>query len=209
MSPEQVLNKPVDIRSDIYSLGITLYEMLTAHVPFEGDSEYQIMSHHVSTVPPPPTRFYPYIPKGVESGSSQGNQAQQVGSTQTPQAPSVDSAEISKLQDELDQLSSRARAAKDTVENIRRQQNAQGLNLRGDIAAAEDRMGTDIDKAQGALQNQNAKDAQRYIDKAEAEVETLEKFLGRRSRPSYYWRSRSPVALEARLTTFRDRGCAP
>jgi hypothetical protein len=67
MSPEQVLNKGVDIRSDIYSLGVTLYEMLTAHVPFEADSDYQMMAHHVSTPPPLPTRFYPYIPKGVEN----------------------------------------------------------------------------------------------------------------------------------------------
>jgi serine/threonine-protein kinase len=67
MSPEQVLNKPVDIRSDIYSLGVTLYEMITGHVPFEADSDYQIMTSHVSTPPPLPTRFYPYIPTGVEN----------------------------------------------------------------------------------------------------------------------------------------------
>jgi serine/threonine-protein kinase len=67
MSPEQVLNKAVDIRSDIYSLGITLYEMLTGHVPFEAESDYQIMANHVSTPPPLPTRFYPYIPQGVEN----------------------------------------------------------------------------------------------------------------------------------------------
>ena len=114
------------------------------------------------------------------AGSLQGNQAQQAANTTTPQAQPVDSAELDKLQDELDQLSSRARAVKDSVENLRRQQNAQGLNLRGDIAAAEDRMGSDIDKAQAALQNQNAKDARRYMEKAEAEVETLEKFMGRR-----------------------------
>jgi eukaryotic-like serine/threonine-protein kinase len=113
------------------------------------------------------------------AGTLQGNQPQQAGGTPTPQAQ-VDSAELDKLQDDLDQLSTRARAAKDSVENIRRQQNAQGLNLRGDIAAAEDRMGMDIDKAQAALQNQNAKDARRYMEKAEADVETLEKFLGRR-----------------------------
>jgi serine/threonine protein kinase len=67
MSPEQVLNKPVDIRSDIYSLGVTLYQMLTAHVPFEGTSEFEIMSGHIQTPPPLPTQFYPYIPKGVEN----------------------------------------------------------------------------------------------------------------------------------------------
>jgi eukaryotic-like serine/threonine-protein kinase len=114
------------------------------------------------------------------AGTSQGNQPQQAGNTPTTQAQPADSGELDKLQDELDQLSSRARAAKDSVENLRRQQNAQGLNLRGDIAAAEDRMGVDIDKAQAALQNQNAKDARRYMEKTEAEVETLEKFLGRR-----------------------------
>ncbi len=67
MSPEQVLNKPVDVRSDIYSLGVTLYQMLTAHVPFEGDSDFQIMSDHVSTPPPLLTRFNPKIPKGIEN----------------------------------------------------------------------------------------------------------------------------------------------
>ena len=134
-----------------------------------------------------PPRVMQAIPKAIadssnasSAGSSQANQPQQAGSTPTAQVPATDSAELDKLQEEIDQLSSRARAAKDSVENLRRQQNAQGLNLRGDIAAAEDRMGTDIDKAQAAFQNQNAKDARRYMEKAEAEVETLEKFLGRR-----------------------------
>lgn len=66
MSPEQIRNRPVDIRSDIYCLGVTLYELLTAHLPFESDSEFQVMSDHVSEAPPPPTRHYPYIPKGIE-----------------------------------------------------------------------------------------------------------------------------------------------
>src|SRR5579862_1560026 len=67
MSPEQVLNRGVDIRSDIYSLGVTLYEMLTANVPFSGESDYQIMTDHVNTPPPLLTKFYPYVPKGVEN----------------------------------------------------------------------------------------------------------------------------------------------
>jgi serine/threonine protein kinase len=66
MSPEQIRNMPVDIRSDIYSLGVTLYELLTAHLPFEGESDFQMMSDHVNTPPPLPTRHYPYIPAGVE-----------------------------------------------------------------------------------------------------------------------------------------------
>lgn len=67
MSPEQVKGERVDIRSDIYSLGITLYELLTANVPFSSNSEFEILSDHVNTPPPPPSKFYPYLPKGLEN----------------------------------------------------------------------------------------------------------------------------------------------
>ena len=67
MSPEQIQNRAVDIRSDIYALGVTLYEVLSGHIPFESDSDFQIMHDHVATPPPLPTRFYPYIPKGIEN----------------------------------------------------------------------------------------------------------------------------------------------
>ena len=67
MSPEQVMNKPIDHRSDIYSLGVTLYEMLTANLPFQGESDFQIMHQHVNAEPPLPTVYYPYIPKGIEN----------------------------------------------------------------------------------------------------------------------------------------------
>ena len=60
MSPEQIQGRTVDVRSDIYALGITLYEMLSGHVPFESESDFQTMHDHVSTLPPPLTRLYPY-----------------------------------------------------------------------------------------------------------------------------------------------------
>jgi serine/threonine protein kinase len=67
MSPEQIQNRVVDIRSDIYELGVTLYQMLTGHLPFDSDSDFEIMQNHVRTPPPPPSRFYPYLRKEVEN----------------------------------------------------------------------------------------------------------------------------------------------
>jgi eukaryotic-like serine/threonine-protein kinase len=114
----------------------------------------------------------------TQSGQPQGG-AQQVGGTGN-QAPAADSAELDELEHQMDQLSSRATAAHDGVENLRRAQSQQGLNLRGDISAAEDRMGTYMGKAQAAFQNQDSKSTKKYMELAETEVETLEKFLGRR-----------------------------
>jgi serine/threonine-protein kinase len=62
MSPEQVTAAPVDARSDLYSVGITLYEALTGDVPFRGASDYDIMRAHTSETPRPPLKLKPDIP---------------------------------------------------------------------------------------------------------------------------------------------------
>ena len=67
MAPEQVLNKPVDARTDVYALGVTLYELLSGIVPFSADSEYEILTAQVQQEPQPPTVHYPHIPPAVEA----------------------------------------------------------------------------------------------------------------------------------------------
>jgi eukaryotic-like serine/threonine-protein kinase len=62
MSPEQVEGKPVDQRTDIYSLGLIFYEILTGALPFSGDSTYQLMYQRVHESPRRPELLNPLIP---------------------------------------------------------------------------------------------------------------------------------------------------
>ena len=67
MSPEQVKGHPATVATDIYSLGVTLFEMVTGRVPFYADSEYNVMKTIVESTPSSPKLFYPYIPDSMES----------------------------------------------------------------------------------------------------------------------------------------------
>ena len=62
MSPEQVLGERIDARSDIYSVGVTLYQLLTGRTPIDGSGEFAIASAHVRETPIEPSRFNPNIP---------------------------------------------------------------------------------------------------------------------------------------------------
>ncbi len=66
-SPEQARGQELDGRSDLYSLGVTLYRAATGHLPFEGDDWYVVAKHHIETVPPPPRTYAPEISAEFEA----------------------------------------------------------------------------------------------------------------------------------------------
>lgn len=67
LSPEQASGKAIDGSTDIYSLGVVLYEMLTGRVPYEADTPIAVALKHVKDKLIPPTRYNPSIPPLLES----------------------------------------------------------------------------------------------------------------------------------------------
>jgi eukaryotic-like serine/threonine-protein kinase len=66
LSPEQARGGEIDQRSDLYSLGIVLYELLTGKTPFDGETPVEIAMKHLSTTPKPPSQLRPEIPRELD-----------------------------------------------------------------------------------------------------------------------------------------------
>ena len=65
MSPEQIRSNLADERSDLYSLGVMFYEMLTGKLPVEGQTSYELLHAHMTIVPEPPAALVPGLPTAI------------------------------------------------------------------------------------------------------------------------------------------------
>jgi serine/threonine protein kinase len=67
MSPEQVEGKPLDVRTDIYSFGVTCYHMVAGHPPFQGSTPFEVALQHVRGEPKPLAEVRPDLPPGLHA----------------------------------------------------------------------------------------------------------------------------------------------
>jgi eukaryotic-like serine/threonine-protein kinase len=339
MSPEQVKGEPTDARSDLYSVGISLYEMVTGRRPFRESSDYSIMAAQVNQPPTPPIDVKPGLPPALNeiillaiakdpaerfqsadafknalsrvgplptaadpnrtatsinslpptatmlpaqpatastvsarqpqaspaasqpgmaanaapspspshrglymavgallvvvtllaagmysrnSGTRHGTEPAAAPAAQAPAAPSAPPAavpvadtsappaaepapapptapkkakaaaaepapdpnapppiDLDALEHDIDQLSARAGAVNSGLDRLRQEQANSGFGLRGDIAGRQESMKLNLSKAQEAITRGDGERAKRYSDLAAADVQALERFLGR------------------------------
>ena len=116
----------------------------------------------------------------THDGSGSASATTAASTDNAPAAPAGPSPkEIREVRDRLMNMDARADAARNGVQQLRRQQQAQGLDIRGDMLAAMNRMNNAMGEADRALGQNDLETAREYLDRAERELSKLEGFLGK------------------------------
>ena len=124
--------------------------------------------------PPPPAVVQPAPQVPVQQAPTQ-----QPAPQTAAQPPAVSHEELQQAREQLAMLGVRASGIRTSLQTLQRTQAASGLNLRGDMQEASSLMTTYLEGAHAALNDGNASQAKSFMDKAERQIEKLEKFLNR------------------------------
>jgi serine/threonine-protein kinase len=120
------------------------------------------------------------IPAPVATSASPTRPTPAASISSAPAAPAGPSSqEVRQAHERMINLDARASAASSGVQHIRSQQQAQGLEMRGDILASMNRLNSFMNEADRALQQNDVAAANEYMERADTEISTLERFLGR------------------------------
>ena len=111
--------------------------------------------------------------------AAQADVASQADSTKQPVNAGPSAEEVEQVHEQMTGLDARASAVSASVESLKRQQEADGLGLRRDMAAAYARMSSHLRSANDELNSGNITAARSHMDKADKEISTLESFLGK------------------------------
>ena len=123
-----------------------------------------------------PFIFYGFLAGAQRPSSATGESPQAQHETASP-TPAVQ--RLSELRDQYNRLAVRANAADAALNSLKKDLETQGLNLRKDIRAAQERMDQLLDNAFSAIRDGNADEAARSLESAGPVLEIIEKFLGR------------------------------
>ena len=177
----------------LVAVGTTLPRLLKAHAseaapppaatPLSAQQESTPAPQPTTDQPPAATSNLPNEPhqtpprQPYQAGAAATQVIESQPSPPPPAGPSE--AEIEQLQERLVQLDARAQTVDRAVAQLRHQQEADGLGLRNDMETADAKLNSYMQIARQDMQLSKVASAQLYMDKAEVEIETLEKFLGR------------------------------
>jgi eukaryotic-like serine/threonine-protein kinase len=129
--------------------------------------------------PRPRTEVNTKSPRPDYHPAAQADIASQADTTKQPAIAGPSAEEVEQVHEQMTGLDARASAVSASVEGLKRQQEADGLGLRRDMAAAYARMNTYLRSANDELNSGNIVAARNHMDKADKEISTLESFLGK------------------------------
>ena len=123
-----------------------------------------------------PFIFYGFLAGAQQPSSATDEATQEQHQTESPNPASP---RLSELRDQYNRLAARANAADTALDSIKKDLERQGLKLRKDIRAAQERMDQLLDDAFSAIRDGHADEAARSLESAGPVLEIIEKFLGR------------------------------